>query len=169
MRKEKIRNEWKQYLLDESRDYSLAEFLEKFKGAVGFLKEKGIRATKEILNLGDNENKYRLTDNEKLYYTEHFMNSGYREYDAKTIVKVMDTIYHILDISKEEAEKFTENAADNHMTLTDAIRKKYGISLEDITEYTNVVLESYVEYGTKKTVQYGKEVIEILAEVFTEE
>lgn len=169
MNKEEIRNEWKQYMVDDNKDYSLPEFVEKFSEAVGFLKEKGIRIKKELLESKDFENEYRLTDDEKLYYTKRFMNSGYRENDAKTIVKVMDTIYHMLDISKEEAEKFTEYAADNHMTLTDALSKKYGISLEDTIEYTNIILESYLEYGAKKTIQYGKEVIDILSEAFPEE
>ena len=169
MRKEEIRNVWKQYLLDENRDYSLSEFTEKFREAVGFLKENGIRVTKEVLNSDDYEKEYRLTDDEKLYYAKRFMNRGYNENDSKVIVKTMDALYHILNVSKEEAEKFTEYAADNRMTLTVAIRKKYGIPIEDVIKYTNTILESYLEYGTKKTIQYGKEVIEILSEAFTVE
>lgn len=171
MIKEEIRNEWKRYLLDENRDYSLSEFLEKFREAVGFLKEKGIRVTKEliILSSDDYEKEYRLMDNEKLYYTKRFMNRGYKEDDSKTIVKVMDVLYHVLDISKEEAEKFTEYVAENHMTLTDAINEKYGISIEDVAKYTDTILKSYLDYSTKKVIQYGKEVIDILTEVLLEE
>ena len=168
MIKEEIRNEWKRYLLDENRDYSLSEFIEKFREAVVFLKEKGIRVTKEliILSLDDYEKEYRLMDDEKLYYTKQFMNRGYKENDSQTIVKVMDALYHMLDISKEEAEKITDYIAENHLTLTDAISEKYGISIEDVTKYTNTILKSYLEYSTNKVIQYGKEVIDILSEVF---
>lgn len=171
MIKEEIRNEWKRYSVDENRDYSLLEFLEKFREAVGFLKEKGIRVTKEliILSSDDYEKEYRLMDNEKQYYTRRFINRGYKEDDSKTIVKVMDILYHMLDISKEEAENFTEYIAENHMTLTDAISEKYGISIEDVTKYTDTILKSYLDYSTKKVIQYGKEVIDILTEVLLEE
>ncbi len=169
MKNIEIRNEWKQYMVDESKEYSFSEFFEKFKEAVRFLKEKGIRVTKEILSSDDYEKEYRLTDDERLYYTKRFMNRGYAENDSKTIVKVMDVLYHLLDISKEEAEKFTEYIAEKHMTLSDAISEKYGISIDDINEYMNVILESYLEYGTKKTIQYGKEVLDILSEVFPKE
>ncbi len=169
MRKEEIRSEWKRYLLDENKDYSLSEFLGKFKEAVGFLKRKGIRVTKELLSSDNYEKEYRLTDDEKLYYTERFMNRGYNENDSKTIVEVMDVLYHLLNISKKEVEKFTEYIAEKHMTLTDAISEKYGFSIEDVNKYTNIILESYLEYGAKKTIQYGKEVIDILSEAFFEE
>lgn len=169
MSKKEIKTEWKQYMVDENKEYSFLEFFEKFKEAVGFLKEKGIRVTKEILSSDNYEKEYRLTDDEKLYYTKRFMNRGYSESDSETIIKVMDALYHMLDITKEQTEKFTEYIAENQMTLSDAISEKYGLSLDEINEYMEVVLESYLKYCIKKSLQYGKELIDILAEVFPEE
>lgn len=170
MSKKEIENEWKQYLLDEDKEYELSELLQNFKRAVDFLRTKGLRISKiSLLTPKDFDKEFHLSEDDKSYYLQRFVNKGYNKHDSETIITVMDALYHMLDITKEQAEKFTEYIAENHMTLSDAISEKYGISLDEINEYMEVVLGSYLKYCIKKSLQYGKELIDILAEVFSEE
>ena len=80
----------------------------------------------------------------------------------------MDAVYHVLDISKEEARQFTLYIAENHLTLTDAIERKYHLSLSEYDDYMEVVLMPYANYCGRKSLQLGKELVDILAVVFAE-
>ena len=54
------------------------------------------------------------------------------------------------------------------MTLSAAIEEKYGISIAEYEEYLEKILEPYVDYCVKKIFRYGKELFDILLEVFEE-
>lgn len=109
-----------------------------------------------------------MSDKDKEVYAKSFEKEGYAPQDCKTIIKVMDAVYHVLDISKEEARQFTLYIAENHLTLTDAIERKYHLSLSGYDDYMEVVLMPYVNYCGRKALQLGKELVEILAVVFAE-
>ncbi len=44
----KVKDKWKQYLLDEEKDYSVEQLIEKFKYAVSYLKSHHIRIVHEM-------------------------------------------------------------------------------------------------------------------------
>ena len=46
----KVKDEWKQYLLDEKEDYSVEQIIEKFKYAVSYLKSHHIVICKGEIN-----------------------------------------------------------------------------------------------------------------------
>lgn len=165
----KVKDEWKQYLLDEKEDYSVEQIIEKFKYAVSYLKSHHIRIVPEMFtDSGIVDKKYHLSDKDKKVYAKSFEKEGYAPQDCKTIIKVMDAVYHVLDISKEEARQFTLYIAENHLTLTDAIERKYHLSLSEYDDYMEVVLMPYVNYCGRKALQLGKELVDILAVMFAE-
>lgn len=165
----KVKDKWKQYLLDEEKDYSVEQLIEKFKYAVSYLKSHHIRIVHEMFtDPGIVDKKYHLSDKDKEVYAKSFEKEGYAPQDCNTIIKVMDAVYHVLDISKEEARQFTLYIAENHLTLTDAIERKYHLSLSEYDDYMEVVLMPYVNYCGRKALQLGKELVEILAVVFAE-
>lgn len=162
-----MREEWKEFLLDEGKEYTLAQFIEKFKCAVDYLHSKHMRvSSKMLIKRGEYDLQFHLDEEDQEYYTRVFAKEGYALKDCKKIVEVMDALYHMLDISKEEASCFTLNIAENHLTLSAAIEEKYGISIAECEEYLEKILEPYVDYYAKKTPQYGKEILNIFAEVF---
>lgn len=65
----------------------------------------------------------------------------------------MDALYHLLDISKDEAVQLTLYIAENHLTLTEAIEIKYGFSLDECNDFLEIVLAPYVTYCGKKALQ----------------
>lgn len=167
----KVKDEWKQYLLDEEKDYSVEQLIEKFKYAVSYLKSHHLRIVPEMFTDSDPDivdEKYHLSDKDKEVYAKSFEKEGYAPQDCKTIIKVMDVVYHTLDISKEEARQFTLYIAENHLTLTDAIERKYHLSLSEYDDYMEVVLMPYANYCGRKSLQLGKELVDILAVVFAE-
>ena len=54
------------------------------------------------------------------------------------------------------------------MTLTDAIEKRYGVSMDDVSQYIEMVLTPYADYAMKMAIRTGKELLSILSEVFSE-
>lgn len=165
----KVKDEWKQYLLDEKEEYSVEQIIEKFKYAVSYLKSHHMRIVPEMFtDPGILDKKYHLSDKDKEVYAKSFEKEGYAPQDCKTIIKVMDAVYYVLDISKEEAKQFTLYIAENHLTLTDAIEKKYRLSLSEYNDYIEEVLMPYANYCGRKSLQLGKELVDILAVVFAE-
>lgn len=165
----KVKDEWKQYLLDEKEEYSVEQIIEKFKYAVSYLKSHHMRIVPEMFtDPGILDKKYHLSDKDKEVYAKSFEKEGYVPQDCKTIIKVMDAVYYVLDISKEEAKQFTLYIAENHLTLTDAIEKKYRLSLSEYNDYIEEVLMPYANYCGRKSLQLGKELVDILAVVFAE-
>ena len=162
-----MKEEWKEFLLDDSKEYTLEQFIEKFKQAVDYLHSKHMRIGSQMLTeRRAYDLQFHLDEIEKEYYTRIFEKEGYALMDCKKIVEVMDALYHMLDISKEEASCFTLYIADNHLTLSAAIEEKYGISIAECEEYIEKILEPYADYYARKTPQYGKEILDIFAEVF---
>lgn len=165
----KVKDEWKQYLLDEKEECSVEQIIEKFKYAVSYLKSHHMRIVPEMFtDPGILDKKYHLSDKDKEVYAKSFEKEGYAPQDCKTIIKVMDAVYYVLDISKEEAKQFTLYIAENHLTLTDAIEKKYRLSLSEYNDYIEEVLMPYANYCGRKSLQLGKELVDILAVVFAE-
>lgn len=162
----KVKDEWKQYLLEEKKDYSIEQIIEKFKHAISYLKLHHMRIVLERFTDPDLvDEKYRLSNEDKEIYVKSFEIDDYTSQDCKKLIKVMDAVYHTLDISKEEARQFTLYIAENHLTVTDAIERKYGFSLSEYDDYVEVVLMPYVSYCAKKGVQEGVTLIEILSKV----
>lgn len=162
----KVKDEWKQYLLDEEKDYSVEQITERFKYAVSYLRLHHIRIVPEMFTDPDIvDEKYRLSNEDKELYVKSFEIDDYTSQDCKKLIKVMDAVYHTLDISKEEAKQFTLYIAENHLTVTDAIERKYGFSLSEYDDYVEVVLMPYVSYCAKKAVQEGMALIEILSKI----
>ena len=164
-----MKEEWKEFLLDDSKEYTLEQFIEKFKQAVDYLHSKHMRIGSQMLTeRRAYDLQFHLDEIEKEYYTRIFEKEGYALKDCKKIVEVMDALYHMLDISKEEASCFALYIADNHLTLSAAIEEKYGLSIAEYEEYLEKILEPYVDYCVKKIFRYGKELFDILLEVFEE-
>ena len=67
----KVKDEWKQYLLDEEKDYSVEQLIEKFKYAVSYLKSHHLRIVPEMFTDSDPDivdEKYHLSDKDKEVY-----------------------------------------------------------------------------------------------------
>ena len=166
--KENVKNEWKEYLLEE-KEYTFEQFIEKYKHAIGYLKKKHMRISDDFfVNQESNNQKYHLSDRDKMFYEKEYEGEGYSPLDCKKIINVMDVLYQLLDISKEEARKFTSYIAENHLTLTDAIERKYGLSLKECNEYKESILLPYADYYAKKVIQEGWMLITTLAEIFSD-
>lgn len=162
-----IKKEWKEYLLDENKECTTDELIECFKKALNYLFLKHIRINSDMLvNPQRASEQYHLSEPDQENYIMLFQNEGYAAQDSKKMVEVMDALYHMLDISKQEAYEFTLYIAENHMTLTEAIEKRYGISMDDVNEYMDIVLTPYAEYAMKVAEKLGKELLSILSEVF---
>lgn len=162
-----VKEEWKQYSLEEGKEYTIEQLVEKFKYAVSYLKAKHVRIDYEMCAFPNRVNeKYHLSERDKQDYEKAFQNEGYAPQDCKKIVCVMDAVYHILDISKEEAGQFTLYVAEKHLTLTDALKKKYGLSVSECEEYMNTILMPYVDCCREKVFQSGKELMDVLLMVF---
>ena len=64
--------------------------------------------------------------------------------------------------------KVEKRMAEEKMKLSDALNQKFGIVLDEIDEYMQSVLQENLTYCEKKSVQYGKEFLEILGEILKE-
>ncbi len=158
-----IREEWKQYLFEEGKDYTLEEAIEKAKEAILYLKNKGVRVTENMLfNQEQHEKDFRLSELEIQEYIQKFCKEGYAVKDCTTIVKVMDVIYHMFDIDKNKAYEMALYAANNNLTVTKTIKDKMGVNFDEIDEYMNIVLLEIKNYFLERTLECGKELMEML-------
>ena len=118
-----VRTEWKQYLFDEGKDYTLNEAIQKVTDAVMFLKSKNMRINENLfVDTAKFDAEFRLSESKKDEYIQIFMNEGYAKEDCKTIVKVMDAIYHTFDITENRAFEVTKYAANNRLNLHRLLR-----------------------------------------------
>ena len=132
----KVKEEWKQYLLDENQEYTMDQLSEKFRMAVNYLQSKHIRLNEQMLmNLKVVESQLHLSEQDREQYAAQFQKEGYLPQDSMKMVEVMDALYHLLDISKDEAVQLTLYIAENHYTLTEAIEIKYPISLHECNDF----------------------------------
>ena len=161
-----VRTEWKQYLFDEGKDYTLNEAIQKVTDAVMFLKSKNMRITENLfVDTAKFDAEFRLSESKKDEYIQIFMNEGYAKEDCKTIVKVMDAIYHTFDITENRAFEVTKYAANNRLTLTQAVKDKLNVDFREMGEFVDTVLPKLLDYFVSKTVKYGKELLEIIKDV----
>ena len=163
-----VRKEWEQYLFEAGKDYTLEEAISKAINATMFLKNKGIRITKNMFL--DSEQyglDFRLSESEKTAYAQKFNEEGYAPHHCEAIVKVMDVIYHTFDITMDKAYEVTQYTTDNHLTLTQAIFDKFNVDFNEIEEFINTVLPEILQYFINKTVKYGRELNEIINEVIS--
>ena len=150
----KVKEEWKQYLLDENQEYTMDQLSEKFRMAVNYLQSKHIRLNEQMLmNLKVVESQLHLSEQDREQYAAQFQKEGYLPQDSMKMVEVMDALYHLLDISKDEAVQLTLYIAENHLTLAEAIEIKYGFSLDECNDFLEIVLAPYVTYCGKKALQ----------------
>ena len=164
----KIRTEWKKYLFEERKDYTLEEAIEKFMVALDFLKSNSMRVSVDMI-LG-NENydlEFRFSDDEKTQYIQGFSVEGYALRDCEAIVKVMDCMYHTFEVSKEEAFEMAKYAAENHLTITQTVSDKLKADFKAVIEFIDTVLPELLNYFKCRTIQYGKDLIEIINEAMS--
>lgn len=163
-----IKKEWQKYLLNENKEYTTEELIEDFKEAVDYLFSKHVRLSSDMLvNPQRASEQYHLSEQDQAVYLGKFHHAGYAVNDSEKMVEVMDVLYHVLNISKDEAGEFTLYITENHMTLTDAIEKRYGVSMDDVSQYIEMVLTPYADYAKKMAIKTGKELLSILSEVFS--
>ena len=162
-----IREEWKQFLFVEGKEYTVEEAVGQFGRAIKFLKEKGVRVTEQmLLNMAQFDKEFRLSDTEKLTYTKIFCDEGYSFDDSAKIVKVMDVIYHTFNVSMDKVYEMTKYAANNRLTITQTVKDKLYVDFEEIGEYIDTVLPEILKYFLNRTIEYGKELNEMISEVF---
>jgi len=163
-----LRAEWKEYLFEEGKDYTLEEAIEKFVTVVMFLKDKGVRVTEQMfLDMPQFDKEFRLSDVDKATYIKIFSAEGYAPDDSAKIVKVMDVIYHTFDVSMNKAYEMIKYAANNRLTITQTVKDKLNVDFEEIGEYIDTVLPEILKYFLNRTLEYGRELNEMINEVFT--
>ena len=157
-----IKKEWQKYLLNENKEYTTEELIEDFKEAVDYLFSKHVRLSSDMLvNPQRASEQYHLSEQDQAVYLGKFHQAGYAVNDSEKMVDVMDVLYHVLNISKDLY------ITENHMTLTDAIEKRYGVSMDDVSQYIEMILTPYADYAMKMAIKTGKELLNILSEVFS--
>lgn len=160
-----IREEWKQFLFEEGKEYTLEEAIEHFVRAVTFLKGKGVRVTEQLLlDATQFDREFRLTDEEKETYIKLFCAEGYASEDSAKIVMVMDVIYHTFDVSMDMAYEITKYAANNRLTITQTVKDKLNVNFDEIGEFIDTVLPEILKYFLDRTIKYGKELKEMIHE-----
>lgn len=167
MRRNEIREEWKKYLLNDDQEYSFMEMANIVKESLLYLRENGGRITEKMLmfpHMASEE--YRLTDEDKEYYLARFRNKQYNTDSCNTLLQALEAIYQYYDLTKAEAEELVLYAAENHMTLTDALMQKYGFNINELNEYIESVLEVNNEHCKKRSTEYNEKLIATLTEFF---
>lgn len=87
----KVKEEWKQYLLDENQEYTMDQLSEKFRMAVNYLQSKHIRLNEQMLmNLKVVESQLHLSEQDREQYAAQFQKEGYLPQDSMKMVEVMD-------------------------------------------------------------------------------
>lgn len=163
-----VRKEWEQYLFETGKEYPLEEAISMAINASMFLINKGIRISENLfLNYEQYGLDYRLSESEKATYAQKFNEEGYATHDCRTIVKVMDAIYHAFNITMDEAYVVAQYAVDNHLTLTQAILDRFNVDFNEIEEFIDTVLSEIVKYFESRTKKYGKELAAIVDEVLS--
>ena len=170
-----IKEEWQEYALDSSKEYPYEEIIEKFKYALSYLQERHMKIDFEIprifmgiIDIGAIEDKYTLSEDEKIFYAKEFEKEGYASEDCQKIVQVMQAVYRLLNISKEEARDFTLYIAENNLKLTDAVKQRYGFSMSEAEEYIDEILVPYANYGLIHAAKLGENFINIILESLSE-
>lgn len=160
-----VREEWKHYLFEKGKDYTLDEAIEKFVEALGFLKSNSMRISVDMLLGSENYDlEFRLSDEEKAEYIQKFSKVGYALADCETVVKVMDCIYHTFEISKEDAFEIANYAAENQLTITQTVNDKLKADFKAVGEFIDTVLPELLNYFKSRTMQCGKDLIGIINE-----
>lgn len=168
MMKEKVRKEWKQYLFEEGKEYTLEEAIQKVKDAVMFLKSRNMRISENMfLDAKKYELEFRLSEESKNKYIKEFLEEGYTKESSITIVKVMDVIYHTFDVTEDKAFEMAKYAANNRLTLVQTIKDKLYVDFEEMEEFTNTVFSEIVNYFLSRTVKCGEDLIEIINEILS--
>ena len=162
------REKWKQFLFEEGKEYTLEEAIEHFVRTVMVLKDRGVRVTEQaFLDMQQFDKAFRLVEEERERYIKKFCVEGYASEDSAKIVTVMDVMYHTFDISVDKAYELAKYAANNRLTLTQTVKDKLNVDFEEIREFINTVLPENLEYFRNRTLEYGKELNEMIDEVFT--
>lgn len=163
MMNREVREDWKQYLFEEGKDYTFDEAIEKVLNAIKFLKKNGVRVTANmLLDEKKADSEFHLSEMEKAGYIQAFSNMGYSISDCETIVNVIDVIYHWFDVTKIKAYEMAEYAANNRLTVTQTIKDKLNVDFDEIVEFVDTVLEEMLVYTKAKTVECGKEFAEMI-------
>lgn len=163
-----VREEWKHYLFEEGKDYTLEEAIEKFMVALGFLKENSMRVSADMILGSENYDlEFRLSSDEKVDYIQAFNKDGYALKDCETIVSVMDSMYHTFEISKKDAFEMAKYAAENQLTITQTVNEKLKADFKVVGEFIDTVLVELLNYFKYRTMQYGKDLIGIINEAMS--
>lgn len=162
----KVRTQWEQYVFEVGKDYTYEESFEKVVNALKYLKDKGVRVTEDmLLNNEKFESDFHLSDEEIARYIYMLISTEYTTKDGATIIKVMDAMYHMFDITTDEAYEMASYAADNHLTLTQTIKDKLKVDIDEVEEFINTVLSNILEFFKGKSIEVGKELSELIADM----
>lgn len=157
-----IREDWKTYLIEE-KDYTEQEIIEKAVEFLSFFIEHKMRVdSKMFLNPIEYSVQSHLSDLIKEKYILRFTKRGFAPKDAIIIVKCMDAIYHCFDLSFKEAEEVTSYAADNHLTITQAIKDKLNVDFNEVNEFLDTVYPLFIDGCIKRCLQYGYDIVKLI-------
>lgn len=160
-----VRKEWKKYMFNENEHYDDEQVINKIKEICDYLQMKHLRIVFGMTFFSEYiQKQYHLTDEEKRNYANIFRANGYVPDACKTLVQTTDALYHMLDISKEEAMQLSLYTAENHLTLSEAIENKYDFSINEFNEFMETVLIPDSKYLEKRMIQNSKEMIDLLKE-----
>lgn len=161
----KVRKEWEQYVFEDGKECTLEEAVKKAVNAFSFLKDKSARIDiNMVLNPEKFEKDFHLSEMEQAKYIQKFNHLGYATHDCATIVKVMDAIYYMFDITKEKAFEMAEYAARNRLTITQTVKDKLSVDFNELVEFEDIVLSGIYDHFAENKVKYDME--EIIRRIF---
>lgn len=164
-----MKNEWKHYIFDETKDYTFEEAIEKALEAFNYLVAHKIRVNIDmIIDKGSFEKEHHMSEEQKRKYVKNFACKGYTLDSCTKIINCMDVIYHMFNISISDAELIADYAAQNKYTLTKALKDKLYVDLDEVSEFIDNVFGNIATYFMLKTLQSGMELIELLKDAYND-
>lgn len=147
MSRQSISPEWQQYLIDKDKEYTIEEMIEKVREAIRFLKSKHIRITDEFFtDMKKFSEKYILTDIQKNELTREYEQMGYACNDSVRIVDTLQVLYKTFDLTLEETTALTTYIVENHLTVSEVTKERFGFSLEDWGVFCDEILIDMATY-----------------------
>lgn len=167
--KSNFKKEWNAYLFQEGVEYSKSEVIEKIIMMYKFFKSKKMRVDVTLwTNPKKFEQMYRLTDEEVQKYTEFFKRKLFDSESCNKIVHCMGVVYHMLDISLDEALDFADYTSQNRLTLTKGMKDKFDVDLDEISLYFENVMVKNAKFCVNQVLKYGKELCDDLEKIINE-
>lgn len=157
--KNTIKDEWNKYLFQIEKEYSIEEMVDVIWSMFCYLKTNRMRF--DITMLTDPKrfaNMYLLSNEEIQTYLRYFKDKQFDDESAMKIVNCMGIVYHMLDISLDEARHFADYTSQNRITLTKGIKDKFDVDLNEINLFLEEVMEKNVVFCFEQAIKCGKEI-----------